>query len=89
MSELLIGFTKYFVLYNTERPRQSLDYNPPDQVYRRASGGGAGIVDKYSGKEKAHPEMETKKETENRGSAFPLHVKGYALKLDALFSWPS
>ena len=31
------------------------------------------IVDKYGEKEKAHPEIETKKETENRGSAVPLH----------------
>jgi hypothetical protein len=46
------------------------------------SGGGAKIVDKYSEKEKTHSEIETKKETENRGSAVPLHVKGYPLKLD-------
>ena len=40
-------------------------------------------MDKYSEKEKTHSEIETKKETENRGSAVPLHVKGYPLKLDA------
>ena len=34
MSELLIGLTEYFVLYNTERPHQSLGYDTPDQVYR-------------------------------------------------------
>ena len=39
MPELLIGLTEYFVLYNTERPHQSLGYATPDQVYRTASGG--------------------------------------------------
>ena len=86
MSELLIGLTKYFLFYNSERPHQSLGYDTPDEVYRTASGGGARIVDKYSEKEKTHSEIETKKETENRGSAVPLHVKGYPLKLDALLS---
>ncbi len=86
MSELLIGLTEYFVLYNTERPHQSLGYETPDQVYRTASGGGARIVDKYSEKEKSRPEIETKKGTENRGSAVPLHEEGYPLKLDALLS---
>jgi putative transposase len=84
MSELLIGLAEYFVLYNTERPHQSLGYETPDYVYRTASGGGARIVDKYCKKEKTHPEMETKKETENRGSVVPLHEEGYPLKLDAL-----
>ena len=86
MSELLIGLTKYFLFYNSERPHQSLGYDTPDEVYRTASGGGARIVDKYSEKEKNHLEIETKKETENRGSAVPLHVKGYPLKLNALLS---
>ncbi|MDP2761177.1 MAG: integrase core domain-containing protein, partial [Sideroxyarcus sp.] len=86
MSELLIGLIKYFVLYNTERPHQSLGYDTPDQVYRTASGGGARIVDKYNETEKTHSGIETKKETENRGSAVPLHVKGYPLKLEALLS---
>ena len=94
MSELLIGLTDYFVLYNTERPHQSLGYDTPDQVYRTASGG-ARIVDKYyenrlsghpSEKEKTHSEIETKNDTENRGSAVPLHEEGYPLKLDALLS---
>ena len=84
MPDLLIGLTEHFVFYSTERPHQSLGYDTPDQIYRTASGGGARIVDKYSGKEKAHPEIETKKETENRGSAVPLHEEGYPLKLDAL-----
>ena len=86
MSELLIGLTEYFVHYNTERPHQSLGYATPDHVYRTARGGGARIVDKYSEKEKTHPEIETKKGIENRGSAVPLLEEGYPLKLDALLS---
>ena len=86
MSELLVGLTEYFVLYNTERPHQSLGYDTPDQVYRTASGGGARIVDKYNATEKTDSEIKTKKETENRGSAVPLHEEGYPLKLDALLS---
>ncbi len=70
MSELLIGLTKYFVFYNTERPHQSMSYSTPDQVYRTASGGGAKIVDKYSKLEKDGLEIETKKETENGAVPF-------------------
>lgn len=74
---------------------QSLGFDTPDQVYRTANGGGARIVDKYDKKllsghpseiEKTHSEIEIKKETENQGSAVPLHVKGYPLKLDVLMS---
>jgi putative transposase len=86
VSDLLLGLTKYFVFYNTERPHQSLGYDTPDQVYRTASGGGARVVDKYNETEKIHSGIETKKETESQSSAVPLHVKGYPLKLDALLS---
>lgn len=86
MPDLLIGLTEYFVLYNTERPHQSLGYDTPDEIYRTASGGGARIVDKYTASEKPQSEIETKKEAKNQGSAVPLHVKGYPLKLDALLS---
>ena len=72
--------------YLAERPHQSMSYGTPDQVYRTASGGGARIVGKYIKPEKTNLEIETKKETEIRGSAVPLHVKGYPLKLDALLS---
>ena len=82
--ELLLGLTEYFVFYNTQRIHQSLNYVTPDEVYRTARGGGARIVDKFSETEKTLPD--TKKETENRGSAVPLHVKGYPLKLGALLS---
>jgi len=43
-------------------------------------------MDKYSEKEKTHSGIETKKDAKNRGSAVPLHMKGYPLKLDALLS---
>ncbi len=58
--ELLMGLAEYFVHYNMERPHQSLGYGTPDHVYRTARGGSARIVDKYSEKEKAHPEIEKK-----------------------------
>lgn len=45
--ELLIGLTKYFELYNTNRPHQSLGDATPDLVYQTGRGGGACIVDKY------------------------------------------
>jgi len=67
MPDLLIGLTEYFVLYNTARPHQSLDYLTPDQVYRTASGGGARIVDKYRATEKTQSETET--ETQKTGAA--------------------
>lgn len=86
LPDLLLELTEYFVFYNSERMHQSLGYNTPDQVYRTASGGGARIVDKYSESEKTLLEIETKKESESQGSAVPLHVKGYPLKLDAVLS---
>jgi putative transposase len=58
--ELLLGLTEYFDFYNTERPHQSLDYRTPDEVYRTASGGGATIVDKFSGSESSRSETEAK-----------------------------
>jgi putative transposase len=79
--ELRVGLTEYFVLYNTERRHQSLNYVKPDEVYRTASGGGAQIVDQFG--ETATTPPETQKETEHRGSAVPLHVNGYPLKLNA------
>ena len=77
MSELRLGLTDYFVFYNTERIHQSLNYVTPDEVYRTARGGGARIVDQFGKTEKTPPE--TKKETNNLGSAVPLHVNGYPL----------
>jgi putative transposase len=51
MIELLIGLTKYFAFYNTERPHQSLGNKTPQDVHKTSSGGGAMIVDKYRVKE--------------------------------------
>jgi len=52
MGELLVGLTKYFAFYNTERPHQSLDNQRPQEVHKASSGGGAMIVDKYQSKER-------------------------------------
>ena len=84
LPELLAGLTDYFVFYNTERRHQSLHDVTPDEVYRTASGGGARIVDQFG--ETATTPPETQHETEHRGSAVPLHVNGYPLKLKALVS---
>jgi len=51
MGELMVGLTKYFAFYNTERPHQSLDNQTPQEVHKTSSGGGAMIVDKYRSKE--------------------------------------
>ena len=51
MGELLLGLSKYFVIYNCYRPRQALGNKTPDEVYQSASWGGAMIVDKYGAKE--------------------------------------
>ena len=50
VGELLLGLSDYFVLYNSKRPHQSLQYKTPDAVYASASGGGALIIDKYGKK---------------------------------------
>jgi putative transposase len=52
MGELLIGLTKYFALYYTERPYQSLGNKTPQEVHKTSSGGGVMIVDKYRAKER-------------------------------------
>ena len=52
MGELLIGLTKYFAFYNTERPHQPLGNLTPQEVHKTSSGGGAMIVDKYRVKER-------------------------------------
>ena len=46
---LRVGLTEYFAFYNGERPHQSLGQQTPEVVYRTALGGGAKIVDKFSG----------------------------------------
>lgn len=49
LPELLVGLTEYFAFYNAERHHQSLGYRTPDEVFCTAVGGGARIVDKFSG----------------------------------------
>jgi len=59
MVELTLGLTEYFAFYNGERPHQSLGYKTPNTVYRTAAGGGAMIVDKFSGAMEAPPRFAT------------------------------
>ena len=53
MGELLIGFTKYFSVYNGERQVQLGGGMTLDAVYASSTGGRAMIVDKYG----ATPEL--------------------------------
>ena len=52
MGELLIGLTKYFAFYNTERPHRSLENQTPQEVHKTSSGGGVMLVDKCRAKER-------------------------------------
>ncbi len=76
--ELLLGLTDYFVLYNTERPHQSLDYRTPDEIYRTSSGGGASIVDQFSERQTTRSDTETQL-GQRRSAAcdrLPFHKRG-------------
>ena len=68
-AELLYGLKEYFVLFNVERPHQSLGYSTPDKVYRAAVGGGARIVDKYKKKKNKQTEELTVKEGQRLSAA--------------------
>ena len=59
-AELHCGLKEYFLLFNVDRPHQSLGYSTPDKVYQTASGGGAGIVDKYNKLNKLTEELKVK-----------------------------
>ena len=59
-AELRCGLKEYFVLFNDERPHQSLGYSTPDKVYLAAAGGGARIVDKYRNLNKQTEELKVK-----------------------------
>jgi putative transposase len=52
MPDLLLGLTDYFQFYNEERLYQSLGHATPNTVYQTAQGGGAKIVDRFSGTQK-------------------------------------
>ena len=56
MPELLLGLAEYFAFYNSERPHQALGYKTPDHVYLTGEGGGARIVDHFSGKQDSSAE---------------------------------
>ena len=56
MAEMMVGLAQYFTFYNAQRPRQSLSYQTPDQVYRAGVGGGALIVDRFGDDAETTPE---------------------------------
>lgn len=64
MGELLFGLTKYFTLYNAERPHQSLENRTSHEVHKTSSGGGAMIVDKFQSTERLPVALRS------RGTAF-------------------
>ena len=68
MGELMVGLTKYFVLYNEERPHQSLGYKTPDVVYQTAIGGEAVIVDKFGGAVEERSEATATAKTEAKAT---------------------
>ena len=92
VGELLLGLTQYFGFYNVERPHQGLQNRTPDEVYQRACGGGAMILDKYGATEAipialrstgtTFDEVELKtsgiENDKNRGSAVQLRVESSA-----------
>jgi putative transposase len=87
MGEFLLSLSKYFVLYNGDRPHQALGNKTADAVYQSASKAGAMIVDKYRVKvalplafccsgtafRKDSLEKTLGIEFKNRGSADQLH----------------
>jgi putative transposase len=66
MGELLVGLTKYFPLYNTVRPQQSLDNQTPQEGHKTSSGVDAVFVHKYRTQES--PSCAALKEDCGRGS---------------------
>jgi putative transposase len=52
MPDILLSLTDYFQFYNGERLHQSLGYTTPNTAYQAAKGGGAKIVDRFSGTQK-------------------------------------
>jgi putative transposase len=49
LAQVHAGLKTYFTFYNGERRHQSLGYQTPNHVYTTGQGGGAKIVDKWSG----------------------------------------
>jgi putative transposase len=76
VSELLLGLSDYFVLYNSQRPHQALQYKTPDVVYASGSGGGALIVDKYGEKNSAADLGVGQKPSSQCADAVPVPLDG-------------
>jgi len=55
LSELRLGLTECFAIYNGERPHQSLGNRTPDPAYTSGEGGGASIVDCFCGAAESSP----------------------------------
>ena len=66
LQDLLIGLTHYFLFYNQERYHQSLGYKTPHEVYQTAIGGGAKIIDKFSGTEEVTKSVHTNWDSANQ-----------------------
>ena len=66
MREVRAGLKEYFQFYKGARPHQALGYQTPEQVYLSGQGGGARILDKFSGKVATSVKVE---ESEQRGVA--------------------
>jgi len=62
LPELLLGLTEYFAFYNHERPHQALGNRTPDAVYRKGTGGGARIVDRFGSPLRLKPAVPLKLE---------------------------
>jgi putative transposase len=69
MGELTVGLARYFAFYNGERPHQSLGNRTPHEVYASGQGGGAKIVDKFSGaREKSLAPLRCARDSSRAGS---------------------
>lgn len=76
VSELLLGLSDYFVLYNSQRPHQALQYKTPDVVYASGIGGGALIVDKYGEKNSPADLGFCQKPSSQSADAVPVPLDG-------------
>jgi putative transposase len=76
VSELLLGLSDYFVLYNSQRPHQALQYKTPDVVYASGIGGGALIIDKYGEKNSAVDLVCCEKPSSQCADAVPVPLDG-------------
>lgn len=80
--ELLLGLTEYFVFYNTERTHQSLDYRHTG----RGLPDGRAVAEQVLWINSVREKNRAQKQKQNRGSAVPLRMIGYPLKLGLILS---